>query len=70
MPEDLFAGESECYASLSTVFPRYDEVDKMLFYELTERSGFLHSSLGRSLRKKRVNLLKEGSIFQQKYPVS
>jgi CRISPR-associated protein Csm4 len=66
LPEDLFAGESECYASLSTVFPRYDEVDKMLFYELTERSGFLHSKQGRSLRKKRVNLLKEGSIFSAK----
>ena len=63
LPVDLFAGESEYYTSLSVLYPRIDEVDKVVFYDLIERSGFLHSQLGRPLRKKRVNLLKEGSVF-------
>ncbi|NLK93090.1 MAG: type III-A CRISPR-associated RAMP protein Csm4, partial [Bacteroidales bacterium] len=65
-PAGLFAGESEYYASLSVVYPQIEEVNKVVFYELIERSGYLHSQQGRSLRKKRVNLLKEGSVFSAK----
>lgn len=64
--DELFSGKGQYYMSLSSVYPGPDEVDKLVYYELAERSGYIYSQYGRSLRKKRVRLLKEGSIFSQK----
>lgn len=61
-----FDGKGRYYLSLSSVFPGSDEVDKLVYYELTERSGYIYSQYGRPLRKKRARLLKEGSIFSDK----
>ena len=62
-PEEMFTGAGVYYMSISSVYPRPDEVDKLVYYKLTERSGYVFSQHGRSWRKKRVRLLKEGSIF-------
>lgn len=61
--EKMFSGEGRYYMSISSVYPGLNEVDKLVYYELTERSGYIYSQYGRPLRKKRVRLLKEGSIF-------
>lgn len=61
-PEMFISGEVY-FMSLSSIYPKPEEVDKLVYYELTERSGYIYSQYGRSLRKKRVRLLKEGSIF-------
>ena len=62
-PEEMLAGGGDYFMSLSSVYPRPDEVDKLVYYDLAERSGYMYSQQGRSLRKKRVRILKEGSIF-------
>ena len=64
--DELFAGDSSHYMSLSSVFPKHSEVDKITYYELEERSGYIYSGYGRALRKKRLRLLKEGSVFSGK----
>lgn len=60
---EMFTGGEVYFMNVSSVYPRPDEVDKLAYYELTERSGYLFSQHGRSWRKKRVRLIKEGSIF-------
>jgi len=64
--EHTFSGQGQYYLSLSTVYPKENEVDKLVYYGLTERSGYIYSQYGRPLRKKRVRLLKEGSVFSGK----
>lgn len=64
--EQLFTGQGKYYLSLSSVYPSPAEVDKLVYYELVERNGYIYSQYGRPLRKKRVRLLKEGSIFSGK----
>lgn len=66
LPGELFLGKGKYYMNLSTVYPGIEEVDDLKYYELTERSGYIYSRYGRSFRKKRVRLLREGSIFSQK----
>jgi CRISPR-associated protein Csm4 len=63
---EWFEGGGRYYVALSSIFPRADETDKLLYYELTERSGYIYSQQGRTIRKKRVRLLKEGSVFSDK----
>lgn len=65
-PAEWFAAKGRYYISLSSIYPGADEVDKLVYFELTERSGYIYSQHGRSFRKKRVRLLKEGSIFSDK----
>lgn len=60
------AGEGEYYVNISSVLPTPDEVEKLIYYEFIDRAGFLYSMYGRSLRKKRVRLLSEGSVFSGK----
>jgi CRISPR-associated protein Csm4 len=62
----ILNGQGQYYLSLSSTYPCRDEVDKLVYYELGERSGYIHSKYGRSLRKKRVRLLQEGSVFSGK----
>lgn len=61
--EEIFEGDGDCFMTLSSMYPEYEDLGKMLYYEITERSGYLYSQQGRPLRKKRVRLLREGSIF-------
>ena len=65
-PDDLFLTKGQYYVSLSSIFPGLEEVNNLLYYELVERSGYIYSKYGRSLRKKQVRLLKEGSVFSGK----
>jgi CRISPR-associated protein Csm4 len=64
--DEFFSGKGQYYMSLSSIYPGPDEVDKLAYYEMAERSGYIYSQRGRSLRKKRVRLLKEGSILSGK----
>ncbi len=64
--DEIFLGRGQYCMSISSIYPGPDEVDKLVYYELEERSGYIYSQHGRSLRKRRVRLLKEGSIFSQK----
>jgi len=66
LPDELFSGEGMYYMNLSTVYPGLEELDDLEYYELVERSGYIYSKFGRPYRKKRVRLLKEGSIFSRK----
>ncbi|HHX23175.1 MAG: type III-A CRISPR-associated RAMP protein Csm4 [Tepidanaerobacteraceae bacterium] len=66
LPDELFLGKGQYYMNLSTVYPGSDELDDLEYYELVDRSGYIYSKFGRPFRKKRVRLLKEGSIFSQK----
>ena len=66
LPDELFLGEGRYYMNISTVYPREEELDRLEFYELVERSGYIYSGIGRPYRKKRVRLLREGSIFSEK----
>lgn len=50
--EKMFSGEGRYYMSISSVYPGLNEVDKLVYYELTERSGYIYSQYGRPLRKK------------------
>ena len=65
-PGELFSGDGAYYMSLSSVFPTPHEAEKVIYYELDERSGYIYSQYGRPLRKKRLRLFKEGSIFSEK----
>ena len=65
--EKIFAvKETSHYLSLSSVFPQEEEVENVVYYKLVERSGYIYSQQGRALRKKRVRLFEEGSIFKAK----
>ncbi|HHY41824.1 MAG TPA: type III-A CRISPR-associated RAMP protein Csm4 [Thermoanaerobacterales bacterium] len=66
LPNELFSGKGQYYMNLSAVYPSIEEVDDLKYYELVERSGYIYSKYGRPLRKKRIRLLKEGSIFSRK----
>jgi len=66
LPDKMFSGEGMYYMNLSTVYPSMEELDHLQFYELVERSGYIYSRYGRPFRKKRVRLLREGSIFSKK----
>lgn len=63
--EKKFAGKGLYYMSISSIYPMPEEVNNLVYYELTDRSGYIYSQHGRPLRKKRVRLLKEGSIFSK-----
>ncbi|HHW48441.1 MAG TPA: type III-A CRISPR-associated RAMP protein Csm4 [Clostridiaceae bacterium] len=65
-PDELISGSGSYYMCLSGVFPTPDEAEKLVYYELAERSGYIYSQYGRPLRKKRLRLIKEGSIFSEK----
>ncbi|MEW6624070.1 MAG: hypothetical protein AB1420_13235 [Bacillota bacterium] len=52
--------------NLSTVYPGPNEVDKLVYYEFEEKSGYIYSRNGRSLRRKRTRVIKEGGIFSEK----
>lgn len=66
LPDELFLGEGQHYMNISTVYPKAEELDSLEYYELVERSGYIYSGYGRPFRKKRVRLLREGSIFSKK----
>lgn len=66
LPHKWFDREGRYYISLSSIFPGVNEVDKLVYYELVERSGYIYSRHGRPIRKKRVRLLKEGSVFSDR----
>lgn len=66
LPDELFSGEGQYYMNISTVYPGKEEVDDLEYYELVERSGYIYSQFGRPFRKKRVRLIREGSIFSRK----
>jgi len=66
LPDELFSVKGRYYMNLSAVYPSMDELDYLEYYELVERSGYIYSGFGRPFRKKRVRLLKEGSIFSKK----
>lgn len=51
--------------SLACVYPSQDEAEKLIAYDLEDRSGYIYSYSGRPFRKKRVRVLKEGSIFSE-----
>lgn len=65
-PEQTFPSQGQYYLSLSSVYPSLEEVDKLVYFELEERNGYIYSQYGRPLRKKRVRVLREGSIFSGK----
>jgi len=66
LPHELFLGEGKYYMNLSTVYPTVEELGYLEYYELVERSGYIYSEVGRPFRKKRVRLLREGSIFSKR----
>jgi len=61
--DDIFNWNGQFCIALSSVFPTLNEIDRLVYYELEERRGYIYSQYGRAIRKKRVRLLKEGSVF-------
>ena len=51
--------------SISLIFPKKEEVCQLESYSLIERKGFIYSEDGKSLRRKSVRMLKEGSVFNR-----
>ena len=62
----LAAEHGNYYVSLSSIYPSQEEVNNLIYYELVDRAGYLHSLFGRSLRKKGVRVLKEGTVLSGK----
>lgn len=64
------AAEISCsgsyYMNLSTYFPQKDELNALYSYELEKRNGFVYSLGGRTVRKKSVMTVMEGSLFTDK----
>ncbi|MDI6821567.1 MAG: type III-A CRISPR-associated RAMP protein Csm4, partial [Actinomycetota bacterium] len=63
-------GESKFFTTLSTYFPKEDEVRKEIiknsWYEFIERKGWVYSFGGTSFRRKGVRMFSEGSVFPDK----
>ncbi|AZR72424.1 type III-A CRISPR-associated RAMP protein Csm4 [Anoxybacter fermentans] len=62
----VLSHEGNKYISLSIVFPKKEEVDNVLSYNLVKRNGYIFSNGGRAFRKKDVRVMQEGSIFNCK----
>jgi len=54
---------SNNYMSLSSCFPKKNELDKLLYYDLEVKNGYIYSLGKKPFRKKTVRTIKEGSIF-------
>ena len=57
--------ESKCFVTLSLYFPKRDEIKSVEegHYELVKRGGWIYSVNSRTLRRKSVRMLEEGSVF-------
>ncbi len=54
------------FITLSPYFPRRSEVKGLQgYYQLTTRAGWIFSPEGRNLRKRRIRVFREGSVFQE-----
>ncbi|MCS7121448.1 MAG: type III-A CRISPR-associated RAMP protein Csm4 [Archaeoglobaceae archaeon] len=56
---DLFDGE--LFVLISKCFPKENEIEKILYYKIEERSGWSKNG-----RKRKIRVLKEGSILKEK----
>ncbi len=58
--------ERNGFISLSTYYPSKEEVDNLTFFQLENRDGYIYSKGGQSLRKQKIRIVKEGSVFSSK----
>ncbi|WP_026487326.1 type III-A CRISPR-associated RAMP protein Csm4 [Caldanaerobius polysaccharolyticus] len=67
--KDNFDLESDQYLLLSLFLPSEDDdlKDGLISYELTERGGYVYSPFSSNLKKKKVRMFLEGSVFKKKY---
>jgi len=63
--KELIQSKQNNFMSLSLIFPEEEEVSRLGYYSLIERRGFIYSDDGKSLRRKTVRMLEEGSIFNE-----
>ncbi|MBS4534144.1 type III-A CRISPR-associated RAMP protein Csm4 [Clostridium sp. D2Q-14] len=54
---------SKYYMNLSTYYPLKEEANKIYLYELERRDGYIYSMGGQPYKKRKVNIINEGSIF-------
>lgn len=59
-----FPDDGPMLMTLSTYFPKRDEVDTLYSYELEKRNGYIYSRYGTSLRKKSILTIREGSLLK------
>ncbi|MCK4257655.1 MAG: type III-A CRISPR-associated RAMP protein Csm4 [Halanaerobiales bacterium] len=58
--------QGKYYLSLSTIFPKVDEVENIMSYKLSERSGYIYAGRGQGVRRRSLRVVDEGSIFSNK----
>ena len=61
-----FSDTGSLMMTLSTYFPKQEEVNHLYSYELEKRNGFIYSRYGTPLRKKSILAVKEGSLLKDK----
>lgn len=66
LPEEDVVHTDGYYINLSTYYPSREEVEALLFFQLEGRDGYIYSKGGQTLRKKKIRLVKEGSLFSSK----
>lgn len=58
--------DGRLFMTLSSYFPKKDEVHTLYSYELEKKNGFIYSQYGRTKRKKSILTVKEGSLLATK----
>lgn len=63
---DRLLNTGSLYINLSAYFPQRDELASLYSYELEKRNGYVYSLGGRTVRKKSVMVVREGSLLTSK----
>lgn len=63
---DSLPSQGSFYMNLSTYFPKQEELSSLYSYELEKRNGYVYSLGGKTVRKKSVMTIQEGSLFTRK----
>lgn len=63
---ETFPNSGKYWMSLSSHFPKKEEVHALYSYELEKRNGYIYTNSGTTFRKKSILVVKEGSLFTEK----